>query len=144
MQDSVARLQLQIDSLKQQAPGLGEYMSAIQLHASKLWFAGSASNWDLASYELGELGEAIDGAEALHAWRNKVSITPVLQSLVQTQIALLEQSVHSRKIKVFQSAYDQMLETCNGCHQAAGYRFIHVIIPTAPPVTNQRWTAGKN
>ena len=139
LQDSVFRLQLQMDSLKQQVPGLGEYMSAIQLHISKLWFASKASNWELASYELGELGEAIDGAKALHVSRNNVSITPVLQSLEQTQIPLLEQSVRSKQQKVFLSAYNQTLEACNGCHQAAGYKFIHVIIPTAPPVTNQLW-----
>jgi hypothetical protein len=144
LQDSLARLQLQVDSLKQQVPGLGEYMSAIQLHISKLWFASKASNWDLASYELGELREAMDGAEALHISRNNVSITPVLQSLEQTQIPLLEQSVKNKQQKNFLTAYGQTLDACNGCHQAAGYKFIHVIVPTSPPVTNQQWSVFKN
>ena len=48
LRDSLKDVQQQLDQLKQQAPGLGEYMSTIQLHAAKLWFADGASNWDLA------------------------------------------------------------------------------------------------
>ena len=39
LQDSLRDIQQQLDQLKAQAPGLGEYMSTIQLHAAKLWFA---------------------------------------------------------------------------------------------------------
>jgi len=39
LRDSLKDVQQQLDQFKQQAPGLGEYMTTIQLHASKLWFA---------------------------------------------------------------------------------------------------------
>ena len=42
----------QIGSLREQVPGLGEYMTGLQLHMAKLWYAASASNWKLADYEL--------------------------------------------------------------------------------------------
>lgn len=138
-QDSLVILRRQIDSLKQQVPGLGEYMSAIQLHISKLWFAGQASNWNLASYELNELGEAVEGAEALHAIRDSVSVTGVLQSVHNSQLETLKQSILGKKRKTFLNAYSQTLDACNGCHRSAGYSFIHIMMPTAPPVTNQRW-----
>ncbi len=141
-QDSMMLLRRQVDSLKQQVPGLGEYMSGVQLHISKLWFAAQALNWDLASYELNELGEAIEGAEALRATRDSVNITAVLQSLHDTQLDLLTRSVRSRHRQAFLDAYSQTIATCNGCHRAAGYGFIHIITPTAPPVTNQRWVPG--
>ena len=137
--DSVMALRREVDSLRQQLPGLGEYMSSIQLHVSKLWFAGRSLNWPLADYELGELGEAVEGAETLHARRNDVDITGVLQSLHQTQFELLRTTILKKEKSQFLDAYQQTLATCNGCHRSAGYGYIHVVTPAAPPVTNQRW-----
>jgi hypothetical protein len=139
LQDSVQRLQRQADSLTLRSPGLGEYMSTIQLHIGKLWFAGQSANWDLASYEVNELGEAIEGAEALHAVRDSVNVTAVLQSVQNTQIELLKQAVHSREQAKLRDAYGQTLDACNGCHRAAGFKFIHIVTPTSQPVTNQLW-----
>ena len=141
-QDSLRTMQRQVDSLKQQVPGLGEYMSAIQLHIAKIWFAGQALNWNLASYELNELGEAVDGAEALHALRDSVNVTGVLQSVHNTQLETLRQSILSKQHKTFLNAYAQTLDACNSCHRSAGYSFIHIVTPTAPPVTNQSWGAA--
>ena len=142
MQDSLAGLRRQVDTLKQQVPGLGEFMSTIQLHIAKLWFAAEASNWELSSFELNELAEAIDGSRALHIVRNKVDISNVLQSVQNTQLELLHHSIESNNHKSFIEAYNQTLDVCNGCHRSAGYGFIHVIIPTSQPVTNQRWKMG--
>jgi len=38
-------------------PGLGEIMTLQQMRHLKLWYAGQAGNWDLALYEVDELGE---------------------------------------------------------------------------------------
>ncbi|HSN08677.1 MAG TPA: hypothetical protein VLS85_06550, partial [Hanamia sp.] len=60
-----AILQKRIDSLQtlvnnSYKPGLGEFMSDIQVHHAKLWFAGKYGNWDLANFEVGEIQEALD------------------------------------------------------------------------------------
>src|SRR4029077_3830165 len=47
-------------------PGLGEIMTLTQMRHSKLWFAGEAGNWPLASYELDELHEGMDDAATYH------------------------------------------------------------------------------
>lgn len=144
--DSVAQLrgsltlvQRVADSLRAQTPGLGEYMSTIQLHAAKLWFAGRAANWKLAGYEHDELEETIEAAEALRATKNNVDITAVLQSVRQTQLPLLGVAISGRNIRAFDNAYNETLAACNGCHRSAGYEFIHIITPTREPVTNQQW-----
>src|SRR5664279_1668764 len=41
-------------------PGFGEFMSGIQAHHAKLWFAGQNQNWKLANFEIHEIMEAID------------------------------------------------------------------------------------
>ena len=139
MKDSVHVLNLVVDSLRAQVPGLGDYMTTIQLHVAKLWFAGQASNWKLAKYELDELAEAMEAAESLHAKRKDVDISVVLRSVRLAQIPLLEQSLEKKNHHAFGDAYDQTLAACNGCHRPAGYEFIHIVTPNREPVTNQRW-----
>jgi cytochrome c553 len=139
LRDSLKDVQQQLDQLKLQAPGLGEYMTTIQLHAAKLWFAVGASNWELASYELDEMSETMDGARALHVFKNGLDVSGVLQSVQETQIPLMHQAIASKASSTFTSAYGETLDACNSCHRSAGYGFISIMPPTAPPVTNQRW-----
>jgi cytochrome c553 len=139
LQESVKQLQAELTTAKEMAPGLGEYMSTIQLHAGKLWFAAKAANWGLAEYELDELKETMEAAKGLNAEKNGVKISDVLDSVLQTQVAGLDESIKSKSQSKFQSSYDETLSACNGCHESAGYKFIHIIRPSAPPVTNQKW-----
>jgi heme exporter protein D len=139
LQDSLKRAQADLASVKELAPGLGEYMSTIQLHAGKLWFAAKASNWDLAQYELDELKESMKAAKGLNAEKNGIKISSVLDSVLQTQVAELDKSIKSKSTAEFQKSYDATLSACNGCHTEAGYKFVHIVRPTTPPVTNQKW-----
>jgi len=139
LQDSLKRTQAELATAKESAPGLGEYMTTIQLHAGKLWFAAKASNWELAEYELDELKETMEAAKALNAEKNRVKISNVLDSVLQTQVAQLAESIKRKSLAEFQKSYDETLSACNGCHTEAGYKFIHIVRPSAPPVTNQKW-----
>jgi hypothetical protein len=139
LRDSLHALSATIDSMKKQAPGLGEYMNSIQLHLAKLWFASKAHNWGLANYELGELEENLEGAQTLHEVKNSVQVTEVLQSLRQSQLDFLHESIKQQNPPRFISAYQQTIATCNSCHRSVGYGFISIMVPTSAPVTNQRW-----
>ena len=142
LQASFKRAETELAKLKETASGLGDYMTTIQLHAGKLWFAAKFSNWELAEYELDELKETMEAAKGLNAEKNGVKISNVLDSVLQTQVAELDKSIKSKSQTQFQRYYDETLSACNGCHESAGYKFIHVVRPTAPPVTNQRWEMG--
>ena len=63
LRDSLERVQADVKIVRDMAPGLGEYMTTIQLHAGKLWFAAKAGNWPLAEYELDELEETMEAAK---------------------------------------------------------------------------------
>ena len=139
LHDSVARVQADLAVAKELAPGLGEYMTTIQLHAAKLWFAAKASNWELAEYELDELKETMESARALKAEKKGVQISNVLDSVLHTQVAELDKSIKNKSQSEFVKSYDETLNACNGCHTEAGYKFIHIVRPAAPPVTNQKW-----
>jgi hypothetical protein len=139
LRDSVARVQADLAAAKELAPGLGEYMTTIQLHVGKLWFAAKASNWGLAEYEIDELKETMETAKALNAEKNGVKISNVLDSVLQTQVAELDKSIKNKSQTEFVKSYDETLNACNGCHTEVGYQFIHLVRPTVPPITNQKW-----
>ena len=83
----------------------------------------------------------MEAAKALNAEKNGVKISGVLDSVVQTQVAQLAAAIKRKSPSEFQKSYDETLSACNGCHAEAGYKFIHIVRPSAPPVTNQRWEA---
>jgi len=139
IQESLKRVQADLANAKELAPGLGEYMTTIQLHAGKLWFAARAGNWELAAYELHELEETMESVKKLNAVKNGVKISNVMDAVLQTQIAQLEKSIKRKNQTEFQNAYDETLSACNGCHTESGHMFIQIIRPSAPPVTNQKW-----
>jgi len=139
LQDSMKRMQTELATTKELATGLGDFMTTIQLHAGKLWFAAKAANWDLAEYELDELKETMETAKSLKVENRRVEISNVLDSILQTQIAQLAESIKRKSLSEFQKSYDETLSACNGCHTESGHKFIRIIRPTAPPVANQQW-----
>jgi hypothetical protein len=139
LQESLKRVQAELAAAKELGPGLGEYMTTIQLHTAKLWFAAKASNWELAAYELHELEETMEAVKKLNVEKNGVKITGVMDAVLQTQIAQLEESIKRKNQTEFQKSYDETLSACNGCHTESGHKYIQLIRPTAPPVTNQKW-----
>ena len=110
LQDSLKRAQAELGSAKEAMPGLGEYMTTIQLHAGKLWFAAKAANWELAEYELDELKETMEAAKGLNAEKNGVKISNVLDSVLQTQVAQLAETIKRKSSTEFQKSYDETLE----------------------------------
>ena len=142
LRESLKRMQADLATAKELAPGLGEYMTTIQLHATKLWFAAKASNWRLAEYELHELEETMEVVKKLNVEKNGVKISNLMDAVLQTQIVQLEKSIKQKIPAQFQKSYDETLSACNGCHTESGHPFIQIVRPSAPPVTNQQWQAS--
>jgi hypothetical protein len=86
-----------------------------------------------------ELKETMEAAKGLNVEKNGVKISGVLDSVLQTQVAQLATSIKRKSESEFLKSYDETLSACNGCHTEAGYKFIHIVRPNAPPVSNQRW-----
>ena len=72
-------------------PGLGEIMTMTQMRHAKLWFAGTAGNWPLASYELDELDEGMQDAATFH--RGLQCLSPGHEFRVQRRHAAGRESV---------------------------------------------------
>lgn len=136
--DHTAALQLQIDSLRQRlhngyAPGLGEFMSGIQVHHAKLWFAGKAGNWELADFEIGEIQEAVDDINKYCTDRPEVSSIPMLQPALDS----LSHAIARRDAAAFNRDFVVLTNTCNNCHQVTKHGFNVIQVPATPPFPNQ-------
>jgi len=74
--DKTQLLQNRIDSLEGKLadtykPGFGEFMSSIQVHHNKLWFAGQNDNWKLAEFEVNEIKETVEAIEKYQTEREE-------------------------------------------------------------------------
>lgn len=131
-------LQKKVDSLQSgldnsYKPGLGEFMSQIQIHHAKLWFAGKYKNWELAGFEVGEIQEALNDIPKYCADRPEVkSISMVIPAIDSLSEAIKEQNENK-----FNNGFTLLTATCNDCHKATDHRFNVIKIPDVPPVTNQ-------
>ena len=123
------------------APGLGEIMTLQQMRHAKLWLAGEARNWPLATYELDELDEGFDDVVRLHPTHKDAPAAPrdLVPRLIPPAIAKARQAVEHRDPHAFEAAYDGLTAACNACHVAMRFEFNRVQRPATNPFPNQRF-----
>ena len=133
-------LRLQIDSLNQKlsntySPGLGEFMSGIQVHHGKLWFAGNNENWKLADFEIHEIMEAVEDIQKYNTDRPEIkSIGMISASLDSVNAAIVKKDPAA-----FKSSFNILTNTCNSCHQSTDHGFNVIKVPDSPPYSNQEF-----
>jgi len=120
-------------------PGLGEIMTLTQMRHSKLWFAGQASNWLLAAYELDELQEGLQDAATFHPTHKdaELPIPDLIDKIMKERIQQLETAIKAHDATGFTKGFNLLTEACNDCHRATKFGFNVVTQPGANPYTNQ-------
>ena len=136
--NSSAALQSKIDSLEKKLattykPGFGEFMSSIQVHHAKLWFAGKEQNWELADFEMHEIGEAIDAIKEYQTEREESKKVDMLKPALEA----VNDAIQKKDVTLFNSSYLLLTNTCNNCHKAVNFSFNVVKVPETPPFSNQ-------
>lgn len=116
-------------------PGFGEFMSMIQVHHAKLWFAGQNQNWELAAFEVSEMNEIFENLQKFQADRKESKQV----STIKPEIKKLSDSIAKKNLPLFNSAYLNLTATCNNCHAATNFKFNVVVVPKSPPFTNQEF-----
>ena len=117
-------------------------MSAIQVRHAKLWFAGKGKNWPLAAYELDEVNEAFEDAAKYQPEFKGKPIAKIIEPMTAEPVAQLEKAIEAKDSIRFVRAYDSLTHACS-CHQATDHGFISIQRPTFPPLTNQRFSLGR-
>lgn len=134
------QLEARIDSLENKLantykPGLGEFMSGIQVHHAKLWFAGQNQNWELADFELHEIIEALDDIKSFNTDRPEIKSLQMIYAPLDS----LNKSVQEKNLSSFKSNFILLTSTCNDCHRDTNHGFNVIKIPDAPPFSNQEF-----
>ncbi len=130
----------QIDSLRQNLdntykPGLGEFMSGIQVHHAKLWYAGINSNWKLADFEINEIIEALDDIKKYNADRAEVKSIGMIYPAIDS----LNASIKKHDQEQFKAGFQILTNICNNCHRATAHEFNVIKVPETPPFSNQEF-----
>ncbi len=126
-------------------PGLGEIMTLQQMRHVKLWFAGEAGNWDLASYELDELQEGFDDVVHFHPTHKDSPVAPkdAVPRMMTVPLQQLRAIVDRKDAAGFEQGYDKLTEGCNSCHEAMNFGFNVVQRPASNPYPSQVFTPLK-
>jgi len=138
----ISILNARIDSLQKQLkdsyhPGLGEMMSGIQVHHNKLWFAGKNGNWELADFEVHEIGETVD--DIVKFQQNRVETKAI--GMIRPALDSVTTAISQKDPIAFQRNFSVLTNTCNTCHKAVQFGFNVVKIPETPPFSNQDFRA---
>lgn len=132
------QLQSRIDSLEKKLtavykPGFGEFMSSIQTHHAKLWFAGQNQNWRLADFEIHEIIEAVENIRTYQTERSESKEIGMISAALDS----VTNAIQQKNQGLFTSSYVQLTNTCNKCHQAVDFGFNVVKIPEVQTFSNQ-------
>lgn len=111
-------------------PRLSEIMERQQMRHIKLWFAGNASDWALADYELDQLKDGFDDVAKLLGGA-------LAQQHVGGALSLLEKSIDTKNHQAFVSAFDRLSAGCNACHRTLDHAFIVIQRPALLPYSDQ-------
>ena len=142
--DKVQKMQTTIDSLQKQLnetykPGFGEFMSGIQTHHAKLWFAGQNQNWPLADFEVHEIQEAMEDVQKFCSDRPEAKAI----GMIGPSIDSVNNAIQQKDLQLFNRQFILLTNTCNKCHQSTEHGFNIVTIPASLPVVNQDFKPAK-
>jgi hypothetical protein len=128
---------------KTYVPGIEQFMTVIQTEHTKLWFAGSARNWELAAYQLGEIKEIMSDVEDLYPKFKDLPLGKMLDDVITGPIAETEKALDAKDFAKFSAGYGKLTDACNTCHQATGNGFIVIQRPSGQAFPNQDFRPRK-
>jgi hypothetical protein len=138
------KLQEKIDNLEAKTldnykPGFGEFMTNVQIHHAKLWFAGKNQNWKLADFEIHEIKESLDDILKFQSNREESKALSVINAPLDSVSGAIEK----KDLSLFMHSFTTLTNTCNACHEAVKFEFNKVKIPDTPPFSNQDFSVGQ-
>lgn len=120
-------MERRVDALASVQPGLGVIMHEIGYRFADMYWAANGENWALAQYELKELREAQEVAEITRPER-----AGMLRAFEEKQLVPLGEAIERKDSGLFNQRFSNALRSCNACHTALGYDFIHYRVPEKP------------
>ncbi|HVB34029.1 MAG TPA: hypothetical protein VNJ52_06630 [Patescibacteria group bacterium] len=139
LKTKVANLEKQVNESE---PGVGEIMGVIQMHHTKLYYAGTNANWTLAKYELSEIQENLNEVMDLYPKKFKqvrVPLPELIPSMTKASMDQVQEAIQQKNEKSFVKAYKDLSTSCSNCHAAANNPFINIQVPAKGMYTDQQF-----
>jgi hypothetical protein len=118
------------------APRYGAVMVEVARRFELAGRAMNANRFELAAFEIGELGELFDQdlpRAALPKEGSPAALPGMASAFVKTNVPQLANAAKAKDGKAFGDAFERAAAACNACHQGSGHGFIQV--PSAPGKT---------
>ena len=120
----------------------GEVMTEIGRRFERGGRAVAAGRWELAEYDIGEIGEIFEGdlPNAHPPGEGHADMHALARAFAATLPEDLRRAVATHDRAVFDAAFARAAASCNGCHQAAEKAFIEIpsVVGTPVPQTTPR------
>ncbi len=129
----IVELEKKVEQTKSYKPGFGEFMTNIQIHHAKLWFAGKNQNWELAEFEINEIKETFYDLKTYQSEREETKLI----LMISVPLDRVSSSIQKKDSALFKNSFVYLTNTCNDCHRAAHFGFNKIKIPASPPFSNQ-------
>ena len=119
---------LTLGELVEIQPGLGTIMMEFGQRYYIAYYGAKAGNWALAEYEIKELIEAQEIAEATRPEYSKD-----LKAFEHGALSKLQKRIKKREWSQFEKEYARTTDACNACHKKHGHPYIYYQLPKEPP-----------
>jgi hypothetical protein len=133
--DAGKEVQIQLDALKAVLPKFAIPMREVGDRFQNMYFAAKGGNWALAAYMSKYMNAAMNPASL-----TKPAEYPVWKGFYEGTFAPVNKAIQAKDFKAFETAYTEVTNSCNGCHQAMGYGFIQVTKLDAPADNGMNYT----
>ena len=112
-------------------PGMDDLMTMlVEPRHIKLYYAGTAKNWELAAFELGELRSAfrrIGGTIPVYRDRG---VDETIGAIVAPRLDTTESAIAAGDPARFAKAYGDLTASCNECHTYLEHPFLVIKVPS--------------
>lgn len=133
---SKPRLQAQ-SSDTSSVPNLADLMATMQLRHLKLAWAGDLKNWELSSYEVGQMRESFAAAAKHYPVFQNIQLAKLIADISEPALKEIDDSIKEKDHTGVTRGFKNLTDACNSCHKTAGFGFIAIRVPTSMPFSNQ-------
>lgn len=124
---SPAPTQAQIDAIKAVIPKFAIPMREVGDRFQNMYTAAKGGNWALAAYMSKYMNSAMNPASL-----TKPAEYKEWKEFYEKDFAAVNKAIQAKELKAFESAYNNVISTCNQCHQSMEYGFIRVVKQAGP------------
>jgi len=111
-------------------PAMDDLMTMlVQPRHIRLFYAGQAKNWQLATFQVNELRGALARiGRTIPNYRN-INVDTAVAAIFADRLAAVSAAIKTGNETQFMAAYGEMTAACNECHKGMEHPFLVIKVP---------------